>query len=114
MPKIVFDKEVITDKSALNTAGLFNDGNNYYAGKFIECAGYIKFGAGCNGGQVVLETAPDSTYSGTWAILSTTDFSAENKVHHVAVTGCFKAVRFRISQAITGGTVTVEALGIAN
>lgn len=113
MPGVQFDAEIITDQSALDTVGLFGEGKPYFYGQYKEIGGYVVFSAGCSAGIVVLETAPDFDYTGIWANLATINFASPSKAHQVAITGVFRAARFRISSAIIGGTVKVRALAIS-
>lgn len=73
---------------------------------------YIVFAAGSAAGTVLVEAAHDGTYTGTWSVLSTVNWAAASRVHHVAITGCHLAVRVRVSSDITGGSVTI--FGAAN
>lgn len=74
----------------------------------------IEFDHTSAAGTVLIETAADETYTGTWAVLSTTNWSAIDKSIHVAVAGSYRVIRARISSAITTGTVTVRATGNGN
>jgi hypothetical protein len=102
-----FNEKIIDALSALNTVGLIPP---FQGGHYTESAFYIRFNAGVTAGAVVIETAADSTDTGTWANLTTVNWSAADKTHHVAVTGVFRALRARISSAILTGTVDVVAV----
>lgn len=76
-----------------------------------EVAVYVAFGAGTNAGTVLVEGAHVPNYAGTWALLGTVAWAAANRSHLVAITGAHRALRTRISVAVTGGTVDSYALG---
>lgn len=82
----------------------------YEAGHVIELGIDIVFGAGTGAGVVVVECAHDKDYAGTWANLATVNWAAASRVHHVAITGVFRALRIRISTAVTGGTMDAYAV----
>jgi hypothetical protein len=102
-----FYKQVIT---ALAAAEVKGPAPGDQIASVREIAGYVVFGAGTSAGQVVLETAHDPDYAGAWWPLETIDWAAASKVHHVGKTGLFRALRFRISIAIVGGTVDAYLL----
>lgn len=72
---------------------------------------YVETSAGVTAGQVTIETAINSDYTGTWATLGTisTTVASDCSVYQVPA-GAYGAIRVRISTAITGGTVTARAL----
>lgn len=110
------DKIIIDALTAQNAAGYLLIHEN---SKCQEFGFDIEFSAGSSAGQVVIETAADNAYppthyAGVWAILATVNWAAESKSHHVAVAGSYRAIRARISTAITGGTATVRATGNGN
>jgi len=76
-----------------------------------ELGFYVEFGAGTGAGVVLIETASNTSYAGTWAVLSTVTWSAASKSHYVGVTDALAVVRARIGTAVTGGTVTVKVVG---
>ena len=79
-----------------------------FATQARETTFYVVFGPGTTAGAVMIESAHDPAYTGTWAQLgSTVTWSAASKIHTVSVTGVYLAMRARISTAVTGGTVTV-------
>lgn len=102
MPRTRFNKELFTGKSALNYAYTFDA---YEAQHAYEIGIDILFTGGANAGVVVVEAAHDSTFTGTWANLATVNWAADDRVHHVAITGVFRALRIRISTAIGVGTI---------
>lgn len=68
---------------------------------------YIEFSAGAAAGTVLIETASMDNYTGTWAVLDTIAWAAASKSHYTAIKGVLRALRVRISGAVTGGTVNV-------
>src|SRR5690348_6058251 len=105
------DKLLIDAKTAQNEAGYLNVSD---AAQLVESAFYIEFDGTSAAGQVLIETASDINYAGTWAILATVNWAAINKSHYVAITGALRALRARISTAVTSGTVTVRMVGNIN
>jgi hypothetical protein len=79
--------------------------------QITEAGIHVEFSAGAAAGVVLVETASDPNYAGTWAILATVNWSAESKSHYVGLTGVYRCIRVRISSAVTGGTVTVWFVG---
>lgn len=67
-----------------------------------ELSAYIKFADDSSQGVVVVETAHDINFAGTWANLTTVTWAAANRVHHVAITGVHLAIRFRPTTAVDG------------
>lgn len=102
-----FNEKIIDAQTAQNSAGQVPYGNS---GTYTEAAFYVAFNGTAAAGAVVIETAHDPNYAGTWANLATVTFAAASRVHHVAVTGVFRALRARISSAVTSGTVDVYAI----
>jgi hypothetical protein len=79
-----------------------------FASQARETTFYVIFGAGTTAGAVMIESAHDPAYTGTWAQQgSTVTWGAATRVHTVSITGTFLALRARISTVISGGTVTV-------
>jgi hypothetical protein len=69
---------------------------------------YIVGAGTVSAGAVQLETARTTDYSGTWAPLGAA-ITVTAAANVVQITGCFLALRARISSNITGGgSVTVE------
>lgn len=79
-------------------------------GKYTEMIFYVTFDHTSAAGQVVIETAYNPYYTGTWANVGTVNWSAIDKAHYVAVTGVFKALRVRIATAVTTGTCDVAMI----
>lgn len=115
-----YDQEVLTAKSAADATGI-----GYFTGipgvtnttacisasaQVTEYGIYVDFAAGSAAGTVLIETASDPSYSGTWAVLATINWSAASKCHYTALTNTLRCLRVRISSAITGGSVTVRVI----
>src|SRR3990172_6687260 len=79
------------------------------AGISREGAIYIVWSAGTSAGAVTLETAHAAAYAGTWDALLTMAWSSASKVDIIQFSGCYKALRARISTDIVGGTLDVYA-----
>lgn len=77
------------------------------SGSTREAALYVVWSAGVTGGEVIVETAHDGGYAGTWAPLAGPVSGAASKQDVVPLSGVLKAVRARISATVIGGTVTV-------
>src|SRR5690242_1927521 len=75
----------------------------------IEFGFHIEFDHTSTAGQVVIETASDPNYAGTWAILATVNWAAIDKSHYVGITGAYHCMRARIASAVTSGKVTCIA-----
>ncbi len=82
-------------------------GGGNLTGAYLESIFYVNFDHTSAAGVVVIETAHDPSYAGTWANLATVTWSAIDKCHYVALTGVFAALRARISTTVTSGTVDV-------
>ena len=68
-------------------------------GKHVQATFYAKFGTGAASGTVSYETAPESDYAGTWAVLGTVNASSGASTFNNYV-GTHAAVRARISTDI--------------
>lgn len=99
---------LIDGLTLLNAAGYINQAD---AANVSEFGFHVEFDHTSAAGVVLIECASDEAYAGTWAVLATVTWSAIDKSHYVAVTGVFRALRARISSAVTSGTVTVKAVG---
>lgn len=102
-----FNEKVIDALSALDAGHTFDA---FVSQHTQESSIYIVFGAGTSAGAVVVETSHDRTFTGVWANLATVNWAAASRVHHVAITGIFRALRVRISTAIVGGTIDAYAI----
>lgn len=96
--------DALTAQNASGTIGIADAANSR------EWGFYVEFSSGSAAGVVLIETASDENYAGTWAVLSTVTWSAQSKSHYVALTGVFRAIRARISSAVTTGTVNVRVV----
>ena len=101
-------RTIINAKTAQNEVGYYPEIMN---GKYIESTLYVVFDGTAAAGTVVVETANDRDYAGTWANIGTVTFASASKQHYVSVTGVFAAIRVRISSAITSGTISAYAIG---
>ena len=95
--------QVLNAVTASGAFGIFPTSVN---GQYVELTMYVVFDATAAAGVVVLETADNVDYAGTWANIGTVTFSAASKQHYVSVTGTFLAIRARVSSAVTSGTVS--------
>lgn len=77
-------------------------------GETREVTAYIEFSAGVTAGAVQIETAHAAGYTGTWAPLGAAVGFTASSVKVAQAAGVFRAIRARISTAVTGGTVTVR------
>jgi len=69
---------------------------------------YIVWSETAAAGTVVIEAAHDPGYRGTWARLVEIPWSGANRVDEFAISGVHIAVRARITQTITSGSVSVH------
>jgi hypothetical protein len=93
---------LLTTQSALNASGAED-----VLGNGDEVAIYINWNAGVTAGAVAVETAPTLDYVGAWSLLINVPFSGlAPKTDIVQLTGAYRAIRTRISTAVTGGTVS--------
>lgn len=72
---------------------------------------YVIGNGAVSAGAVTLEEAHDPSYTGTWAPLETPVDVIGDGVVTRARSGCFRAVRARITTPVTGGSVTVLLMG---
>lgn len=73
---------------------------------------YAEWSTGVSAGVVEIEEAPYAEYSGTWVGVATLTYSAGSPIIQVShKSGCYMALRARISTAVAGGTVTVHYCG---
>ena len=112
----LYTQVLINALTAQNAAGYFGtltgDKSSaiYQPSQCTEYGIYVEFDHTSAAGVVVIETASDPSYAGTWAILATVTWSAIDKCHYVALTNAVRTLRARISTAVTSGTVTVTAV----
>lgn len=97
-------KTGIVAQSALNSVG-----PEIPLGNANQIGGTVKWSAGCSAGVVVFETAPVPGYTGSWQNRFTSTGFIDNGVEDFTYPGPFSGVgRWRISEAIVGGTVTTD------
>lgn len=107
--QVLFDQQILNAKIDQDEFGLApSSGNSPYVsgslvGLSLEYTFHCLFSTGSNAGQLVVETCHDPAFTGTWANVATVDYASANTVHYVSLTGCFRALRVRISTAIGGG-----------
>src|SRR5829696_8058442 len=70
---------------------------------------YITFNAGTSAGSVIIETAADKSYAGTWHPIATIAWAAATRTHYQFIDGILGALRVRIV-SVTGGTVTADVV----
>jgi hypothetical protein len=102
------DQILIAAQTNINSQGVLDISE---AAQLHEVAFYVDFDHTSSAGTVLIETAADASYTGTWGVLATVNWAAIDKSHYVAITGVFRVIRARISVAITNGTVTVRMIG---
>ena len=77
-----------------------------------ETTHHIEWGEGVSSGIVAIEAAPRPSYTGTWEILDTVTFDGTApKVDIVRLEGSYGAMRHRITQIVTDGTVRSKVEG---
>lgn len=83
---------------------------------FAQISWYIVGTGTCTGGTVVIETAPTSTYAGTWSQLDSVALATTpltDKAYYGTYPGNALFVRGRVSSNITGGgTISVYICGL--
>lgn len=76
---------------------------------------YIEWGEGVQAGAVVIETAHEPDYAGTWQTVATVTFDGSTvpsvKTEYVSVPGHYGAFRHRVLDQVEGGTVTTKIEG---
>lgn len=100
--RTIVSQALQTAVTALNAAATIGPGN---MGRCRETAIYIEWSGGATAGAVVVESAFNEAYAGTWANLATVNWVSATRVDIVQITGVHGALRTRVSSAITGGTV---------
>jgi len=98
--------------SAQTSTGVYWVLGESYQGMAIEWTVYVTFDHTAAAGAVLLESAPDRNYAGTWVTVgSAISWSAIDKAHMLNATGLYQALRIRISSAVTSGTCDVWVMG---
>jgi hypothetical protein len=82
----------------------------------LQIAGLLVWSAGVTAGKVVFEIAPTRDFAGAWFAIFTRDFvadgDAENSVVPFTWPGPFAGYgRWRVAEAIQGGTVSTHTNG---
>ena len=77
----------------------------------IDLGVYVEWSSGTSAGQLVVEEAWDSSYTGAWSTVGTINWSAASSTDVFHQTGSFRALRVRVNTAIAGGTITVRGIG---
>jgi len=71
----------------------------------------IQWGVGTTAGVVVVETAPNDAFAGTWFVLKTFTWATPNTIDVAREVGPFNAIRARVTTTVTttdaGVTVTM-------
>lgn len=98
-------RTMLNAQSTINTSGSVISSSVFPQCR--ESAVYVDWSTGVSAGVVMVETAYDANYAGTWATLSTVTFaSTAPKEDIVQITGTGMALRTRISTAVSNGTVS--------
>ena len=103
MPTL-FDAIVATAISALNAAGPIPQ-----SGDANRLEVDVVFGAGTSAGAVVIESSHDPAFAGTWHTEATLAWAVASSSKHASIVGPRRALRYRVSVALVGGTVDVYA-----
>lgn len=96
----------------LHTAGTIaaNGATIPVAGYAQHMVFYVKTSAGVSGGTILIEEADETTYAGTWALVTggtINPVAASLTYTFHAPAGSYRAIRARISVGIVGGSVDV-------
>lgn len=115
-----YDQVVLSGASAADATGI-----GYFTGipgstnkndciatsaQVAEYGIYVEFDHTSAAGTVLIETASDPNYAGTWAVLATINWAAIDKCHYTALTNSLRCLRARVSSAVTSGTVDVRVI----
>lgn len=87
--------------AATSGSGVMNAADVGNANRF---AVYVTFNAATSAGSVIVETAPDKNYAGTWHPVATIAWAAATRTHYQYIDGPLGALRTRVV-SVTGGTV---------
>ena len=80
-----------------------------FGGRPVDVQIVLSFDSPADAGQVLVEEADVSGYSGTWVPLATVDFVAAGRKHTVQLRGARKFVRLRMPNAVgNNGTLTAR------
>jgi hypothetical protein len=77
-----------------------------------ELTVFVQGNGTITGGTLVIEEARSPDYTGTWSQIGSAVTPVSNSVQAIHITGCFLALRARVtSNILGGGSVTVEFVG---
>ena len=99
--QVLIDQALWSAQTTQNITAYFPASMN---GQYLEFTVYVDFNHDSAAGVVTIETASRADYAGTWASIGAITWAAIDKQHYISVAGTFKAVRARISTAVTSGT----------
>lgn len=108
MERPTFHQRLFTNGQATANSDVIGPGQ---ASRIREVTLYVTTVGPVTSGQVLLETAADPAFTGTWVALATINPAATDTAYRASVTGNWLALRARISTAIGGGTVHVDIVG---
>jgi len=100
----LYDALVASGLSALNAAGPIPqaaEADRFEVG--------VEFGAGTSAGTVVIESSHDPAFAGTWHVEATIAWAALSSYKHASIVGPRRALRYRVSVAVVGGSVSIYA-----
>lgn len=104
----------VENRLLLQDAATTGNGNAVDArGNGREHTFYIVGAGTISAGAVQIETARTTDYSGTWAPLGS-PITVTAAANVVQITGCFLALRARVSTNLTGTTPSVTVEYVAN
>jgi hypothetical protein len=108
----LFDQYLIKGVSAADATGIaiFPP---HLMNKALETTIYVVFSAASAAGTVLLESSHDQNYSGTWATEATVTWAANTSVKVAHLTAVNKALRVRVSSAVTSGTADIYGICLA-
>lgn len=105
----VFDGYLIKGVSAADATGIATFPKEI-VNKALETTVYVVFDANSAAGTVLLESSHSYTYSGTWFTEATITWAANTSVKAAHLTAANKALRVRVSSAVTSGTADIYAI----
>jgi hypothetical protein len=100
---VFLDQPLLAAASSLNAASSID-----LRGEPSNVTIYIKNSAGVSAGAVSIEEADSTGYTGTWSVISSVTCDTPSVTNAVHLVGTYKALRTRISTAITGGTISTH------
>lgn len=102
------DRLLIDALTLVNVTGVVNDAD---IANSNTMGFHVEFNHTSSAGVIVIETASNATYAGTWFVLQTVTWSAIDKSHYTSVVTPVRAIRARISTAVADGAVSVWLVG---